>query len=1046
MTEKYYRMHLIVCGGTACVSNKSFEIKRALEKEIKKHNLEKEIAVITSGCNGFCETGPLLLVKPDNIYYNHLQEKDIPYLVEEHLLKGRPVKKLMFIPPSEEEVIPKLSDIDFFKKQILIALRNRGLIDAEKIEDYIARDGYKALSKALTEMNPEEIINEIKDSGLRGRGGAGFPTGVKWEIVRKAEGSPKYIICNGDEGDPGAYMDRSIIESDPHSLLEGMLIGAIAIGAEKGFIYIRNEYPLAIKRMQTAIKQAEEYGLLGEDILGTGVNFTTKVIRGAGAFICGEETSLIVSIEGRLGEPRPRPPYPAEAGLWGKPTNINNVETWANVPVIIERGAKWFSSIGTALSKGTKVFSVVGKVKNTGLVEIPMGMPIGEIIFDICGGIYSNRKFKSVQIGGPSGGCIPAKLLNLPVDYEQLVGAGAMMGSGGMVVTDENTCMVDMAHFFLTFTKDESCGKCTPCREGISQMLEILFRIKKGEAEMEDLELLQELATTVKETSLCGLGKTAPNPVLTTLRYFKNEYISHIKYKHCNAGVCTHLVPSPCMNSCPINTEASSFIAYIAQENFNKAYEVNLRSNPLPSVCSRVCHHPCEIRCRAGEIGEPIAIRALKRFVIDRMYSNGGPPQVKPFPLKYDEKVAIVGSGPAGLMAGWELRKKGYGVTIFESENVPGGMLAWAIPDYRLPKDILQKEIDNIKKCGVEIKTGVKVGKDISLNDLISKGFKAVFIATGATLNRRLDIPGQETEGIVDPLVFLKQYNLNKKAKIGKKIAVIGGGNTAIDAARTAWRLGADVTILYRRTKSEMPAIPEEIEEALKEGVKIEFLTLPVEIISENGRLKKIKCQRMSLGEFDSSGRRKPVPVKGSDFELEVDTLMPAIGLEPDLSVLKGNMKLNITKWNTLEVDPDTSATNVLGVFAGGDVVTGPATVLEAMQSGKKAAASIHRYLRGETSVKKYMPLEIHYKESPAELTAEEPLQIERPRIPKISVTERRGNFREIEACLDQASAVMEAKRCFRCDLENIRLTGGLNAGEKALRGEPALHGQQGTN
>jgi len=1008
----------MVCGGTACVSNHSFEIKDALDKEIKKHGLEKEVLVVTTGCNGFCEAGPLLVVKPDNIFYKQLKVEDIPHLVEEHLLKGRPVKKLMYTPPAEKAPVPVLSDIGFFKKQLLIALRNRGLIDPEKINDYIARDGYQALAKALTKMAPEEIIREVKNSGLRGRGGAGFPTGLKWEFVRNAEGEPKYIVCNGDEGDPGAFMDRSIIEADPHSVLEGMLIGARAIGAQEGFIYIRNEYPLALHRMYIAIDQARDYGLLGKNILGMGFDFDVKVVRGAGAFVCGEETALMASVEGRLGEPRPRPPYPAEKGLWGKPTNINNVETWANVAPIINRGAKWYSSIGTDISKGTKVFSVVGKVKDTGLVEVPMGLSLGEIIFDICGGILKDRKFKAVQIGGPSGGGIPAELLNLPVDYEQLTKVGSMMGSGGMVVTDENTCMVDMAHYFLTFTKDESCGKCTPCREGIPRMLEILTRIKKGQAVMDDLVLLEDLATNIKATALCGLGNTAPNPVLTTLRYFRNEYEAHIKYKRCPAGVCNDLVSSPCHHTCPINTEACSYVALIAQGKFKEALEVNRWVNPLPSVCGRVCHRPCETRCRAGEVAEPIAIRHLKRFVSDYERTNGGKPAFKPIAKKY-EKVAIVGSGPAGLMAGWGLAKRGYDVTIFEAESVPGGMLSWGIPEYRLPKDILNSEIEAIKQIGVTIKTKTPIGKDLTIDDLFSRGYKAIFIATGAPVNLKLDIPGEDVEGVIDPIEFLKKYNLQKEAKIGKKVAVVGGGNTAIDAARTAWRLGADVTILYRRTRPEMPANKEEIEEALEEGVKIEFLTLPIEAHSENGKLKKIKCARMTLSDFDKSGRRRPVPIEGSEFEMGIDTLIPAIGQQPDLGFLNGNSKLSISKWKTLEIDPETMATNVPGIFAGGDVVSGPATVLEAMQAGKTATESIHRYLRGESLQREYRPTEPKLEVPPIDLTPEEAAELERPEMPVLPLKDRIGNFMEVELGFSKELAVKEAKRCLRCDLES---------------------------
>ncbi len=542
--DKTYRVHLMVCAGTGCVSNHSFEIKAALEKEIKKQGLDNEVLVVTTGCNGFCERGPLLVVQPGNVFYQQLTVKDIPFLVEEHFLKGRPVRRLMYTPPKEKMPIPVLSDIDFFKKQVLIALRNRGLVDPEKIDEYIARDGYKAMGKALTEMTPETIIKEISISGLRGRGGAGFPTGLKWQIVRSAvspNGGGKYLICNGDEGDPGAFMDRSILEADPHSVIEGMAIGAKAVGAAEGFVYVRNEYPLAIKRMNIALEQARDYGLLGKDILGTGFDFDIKIVRGAGAFVCGEETALIASVEGRLGEPRPRPPYPAQSGLWGKPTCINNVETWANVPIIIDRGSKWYAAIGTPTSKGTKVFSLVGKINNTGLVEVPMGITLREIIYDIGGGIPGGKGFKAVQTGGPSGGCIPKEQLDLPIDYESLTQAGSMMGSGGMVVMDEDTCMVDVARYFLSFTQDESCGKCTPCREGTKAMLNILTRITEGKGTWEDLALLEDMAHAVKDSALCGLGKTAPNPVLTTLRYFRGEYETHIRDKKCPAHVCRQL-------------------------------------------------------------------------------------------------------------------------------------------------------------------------------------------------------------------------------------------------------------------------------------------------------------------------------------------------------------------------------------------------------------------------------------------------------------------------------------------------------------------------
>ena len=539
---KSYRTHLMLCAGTGCVSNGSYCIKAALERELVKHSLQDEIAVVMTGCNGFCAQGPVMTVLPDGIFYQLLTEQDIPHLVEEHILKGRPVQRLMYTPPAEKAPVPKMSDIGFFQKQRLIALRNRGLIDPEKIEEYIGRGGYKALAKALTTMSRGEIVQEMKASGLRGRGGAGFPTGLKWELTAKQPGQEKFIVCNGDEGDPGAFMDRSIVESDPHSVLEGMLIGAKAIGASHGFVYIRQEYPLALERLNLALGQARDYGLLGTDILGMGFNFDISIHRGAGAFVCGEETSLIGSLEGRPPEPRIRPPFPAESGVWGKPTCINNVETWATVPVIIDRGAAWFSQIGTETSKGTKVFSLVGKVKNTGLVEVPMGITLREMVYDIGGGIPGDREFKAVQTGGPSGGCIPASLLDLPIDYERLTEAGSIMGSGGMIVLDEDTCMVDLARYFLDFLRDESCGKCTACREGVDVMYQIVSDICAGKGKEEHLPLLEELGQAVKDGSMCALGGTAPNPLMSTLRYFREEYEAHIREHRCPAGVCKALI------------------------------------------------------------------------------------------------------------------------------------------------------------------------------------------------------------------------------------------------------------------------------------------------------------------------------------------------------------------------------------------------------------------------------------------------------------------------------------------------------------------------
>jgi NADH:ubiquinone oxidoreductase subunit F (NADH-binding)/(2Fe-2S) ferredoxin/Pyruvate/2-oxoacid:ferredoxin oxidoreductase delta subunit len=537
-----HRTNAMICTCTNCVSNGALRVKDALEEEIRKHELQGDVQIVPTGASGLCVKGPILIVQPDGIFYQLLTEKDVPNLVEEHFLKGRPVEALMYVLPTEERTIPKIGDIPFFKNQRLIALRNRGVIDPDKIDEYIARDGYRALAKALTGMTPEDVIEEVKASGLRGRGGGGFPTGRKWELCRAAPGDVKYLICNADEGDPGAFMDRSILEADPHSVLEGMTIGAYAMGSTQGYVYARMEYPLAIERLKRAVEQAREYGMLGEDIFGTGFSFNVDIFEGAGAFVCGEETSLIASIEGRPPEPRMRPPFPAQSGLWGKPTNINNVETWANIPVIINWGSDWFSEIGTETSKGTKVFSLAGNINNAGLVEVPMGITLREIVYDIGGGIPFGKELKAVQTGGPSGGFIPSELLDLSVDYDRLQEAGAIMGSGGMIVVDTETCMVDMAKYFLEFTRSESCGRCNSCREGLAAMYEILGNICSGEGKDGDIELLEDLSNAVKDASLCALGRTAPNPVLTTLRYFRDEYEAHINERRCPAGACKALI------------------------------------------------------------------------------------------------------------------------------------------------------------------------------------------------------------------------------------------------------------------------------------------------------------------------------------------------------------------------------------------------------------------------------------------------------------------------------------------------------------------------
>jgi len=555
---------VLVCGGTGCALEGAMDIANSIKNELKAHRIENEIEVIRTGCLGLCDLGPIVIIYPEGTFYHKVNIKNIPEIVEEHLVNGRIAEKYAYYKTLDDYSIRSLKNVEFFKKQVRIALKNCGIIDPENIDEYIAADGYKALEKVLTQLTPQQVIEIIKKSGLRGRGGGGFPTCLKWELAAKEVSDQKYIICNADEGDPGAFMDRSILEGDPHSVLEAMCIGGYAIGADTGIIYVRAEYPLAVDRLKVAIGQAREYGLLGNNILGLGFNFDIQIRLGAGAFVCGEETALIHSIEGKRGTPAPKPPYPSESGLWDKPTVINNVETYANIPQIILNGAEWFSGIGTEKSKGTKVFALGGKITNTGLIEVPMGITLKEIIYDIGGGIPNGKKFKAVQTGGPSGGCITADNLDVRIDYDNLVGLGSMMGSGGMIVLDEDNCMVDVARYYLDFIKDESCGKCTPCRVGTKRMLEILDKITAGIGTMEDLERLEKLAKQIKAASLCGLGQTAPNPVLSTLKYFRDEYIAHVVDKKCPAGACTALVQysinhdkckgcSLCARQCPVN-------------------------------------------------------------------------------------------------------------------------------------------------------------------------------------------------------------------------------------------------------------------------------------------------------------------------------------------------------------------------------------------------------------------------------------------------------------------------------------------------------------
>jgi len=999
---------ILVGAGTCGRAAGALDILEAINGELTRLNIE---AIVTQvGCIGLCYAEPMIgIIKPgcSQIIYGNLTPELVTHLIDDYLDNDnpRPDLALGYVGDDSIDGIPNLFELPVLKPQVRLVLCNCGSIDPENINHYIANGGYSGLVKAL-KMAPEAIIEECKKSGLRGRGGAGFPTGQKWDFCQKAPGKEKYIICNADEGDPGAFMNRSLLEGDPHSVLEGMVIGAYTIGSNQGYIYCRAEYPLALERLRLALHQMEGYDLIGDNILDSGFNFHIKIKEGAGAFVCGEETALMASIEGKRGMPQPRPPFPAISGLWGKPTNINNVETWANAALILQKGSEWYVQYGSERSKGTKTFALVGKVERTGLIEVPLGITLSQILYDIGGGILKGKKFKAVQTGGPSGGCLPSSMLDSPVDYESLTAAGSIMGSGGMIVADEDTCMVDLTKYFLTFTQAESCGKCTPCRVGTRQMLDILERITRGEGKPGDVEQLERIANTVKQGSLCGLGQTAPNPVLTTIRYFRDEYEEHIKSRHCRAAVCKELVKAPCSHTCPAEIDVPRYVRFIGQGEFGEACAVIREKVPFPGVLGRVCFHPCESRCRRGELEEAIAIKTLKRVAAEhdnglwKQNSKVGPPTGK--------RVAIVGSGPAGLTAAYYLAKLGHSATVFEALSEPGGMMRVGIPEYRLPRKVLDAEIEDIKRVGVNIKVNTRVE---SVRTLFDQGYNAIFLAIGAHQGIKMGVTGEDDVGVMECIDFLRKVNSGEKVVIGNRVAVIGGGNAALDGARSALRLGAkEVTIVYRRTRAEMPASPEEVDETVKEGINIIFLAAPSRIAREKGTLR-MECIRMMLGKFDASGRRRPEPTEGSEFIMDFDTVITAIGQTPEVPVELG---LTTNRGNIIQVDSDTMATAQERVFAGGDCITGPASVIEAIAAGRRGAISIDKSLGGDGVIDEVLAREKIVEALPAIEEGEKC----RPPMPFLSLSERLGAFGEVELGLGPELAIEESKRCLRCDLE----------------------------
>ena len=914
--------------------------------------------------------------------------------------------------------VPLWSDVPFFKGQKKIVLRNCGLINPDDIEEYIGVGGYQALYRVLIDANPAGVIEQIKASKLRGRGGAGYSTGSKWEFLAKAKAEPKYIICNADEGDPGAYMNRNEIESDPHSLLEGMIIGAYVMGASEGIIYVRAEYPLAVHRLNRAIEQAREYGLLGENILGRGFKFDIELVEGAGAFVCGEETALIASLEGEAGRPRPRPPFPAQKGLWGKPTNINNVETWYNIAPIVTRGPAWFTETGSSKSSGTKVFSLVGKVKNTGLVEMPLGTSLKTFIYDIGEGAVGEGQVKAVQTGGPSGGCIPHDMFDTAVDYENLQQLGSIMGSGGMVVMDEDNCMVDVARYFIEFTHSESCGKCIPCRVGLNKCLRILNRVTEGAGTPHHLEILDELSHYIRDCSLCGLGQTAPNPVLTTLRHFRNEFEDHILARRCQAGVCEELALSPCENSCPLHMNIPRFLQLYKENRLEDAFLSVILDNPLPASTGRVCQHPCDTRCRRQTLDQAVNMREVHRLIADSVFdSDKYEPMAQVIVARKFEptgrKVAIVGAGPAGLTAAFYLAVLGHDVTVYDSKSEAGGMLRFALPEYRLPKGILRREIELIERLGVKFSFNTRVGVDLALNDLHDH-FDMVFLSIGTWKESWVYQSGTELKGVYPALNFLEAVATGQEMSLGRRVAIIGGGNAAIDSARTSLRKGCDVTVFYRREYKDMPAIDEETQAAKEEGAKFVFLAAPHRVIGDaKGNVKAIEIVKTRLGEYDASGRRKPIATNEVQ-RFECDSVIFAVGETVDVDFARAS-GLVLKENGTIEVNRFTHETSRPRFYAGGDLVTGASNVSNAMASGKQAARSIDLQLM-ETDRWNSLYPEMEYEQMPPE----EPSSNRRHTGHALAASARVRSQDEVVTGLSHEEAMDETCRCLRCDVTAV--------------------------
>ena len=1027
--------------GTCGVGNGAESVWDALHRAASGSGL---VDVKRVGCIGFCSEEPLVMAFAPGrpaLLFGRFDPSAAAELVEAlekaaaAVPDARPLDKLArkalaradgwdfltsdpFVFGSGFATTPRWTDLPFFADQCRVVLRDCGMIDPESIDDYLAVGGYRTLLDRLDGGDPAAAIGEIRESGLRGRGGAGFPAWRKYEAVRAGAPGPKYVICNADEGDPGAYMNRNEIEGDPHMVLEGMLLAAWMSGASRGVVYIRSQYKLARSRLTRAVDDARARGLLGSGIGGSGFSFDIDIVAGLGSFSCGEETALMASVEGGPGRPRPRPPYPTVAGLFGRPTVINNVETLCNLPPILARGGAWFRALGDRSGGGTKVFSLVGKARNTGLIEVPLGTPLAAIVYGNGEGTGTLRSVRAVQTGGPSGGCVPADQLHIPVGYESLAELGSIMGSGGLVVLDDDDCMVDFARYFARFALRESCGKCVPCREGLAQVVRLLDGIVDGTGSLSDIDAIEALARYIRDASLCGLGRTAANPILTSIAHFRAEYVEHILARRCLAGVCENLFEAPCENSCPLGMNAPGTLQLLKEGRIEEAYELTLRDNPLPGTVGRVCHYQKRLRCRRSSMDDPICHGEIHRYLADTMYKMGREKAVYRTILKErhpdtGRTVAIVGAGPAGLTAAWYLSRLGHRVTVFDEHPEAGGSPRWRIPAFRLPSDITKKENEFIKSMGIRFVLNARIGRDIPFGTL-ETGFDATLVCVGARADRVLGIAGEAYRGVLAGTRFLEGLNTgSKRERPGDRVVVAGGGNAAVDAARSVVRLGASATVVYGRMRSEAPCDADELKAALEEGVEFAFLSHPVEILGDDsGAVRGVRVMRMKAGPAQHTGRHATLPT-GEFVELPCDAFIVAAGEKVSVEgfELSDGRRLPMTTAGTVKVDPLSYRVEGHPVWAAGDAVSGPSSVAEAMGQAKTAARAMDRFLSGEDRFGSLFRAFDYSNDVP-------PIVHGRAGRPKrLDAHVRGGTFMEVSNGYTGEQASREASRCLRCDV-----------------------------